>query len=290
MLTKSQIEQARAPAKARLVLWDHDLPGFGCRVFPSGQRSFIVCYRLPGARQKQTATIGVYGRITLSQARKRAGELLAKAKLGEDPQAERKARANAAQELTVDALVREHSAALRAGTAKTRRSNGPPVAAYVADTVLHLGRFANMYGKQAANAVTRSDVIGLLNDYANQPSAHRRMHGAISRMYAWARRVEMTANNPTSDIVTTQARPGERVLSLEELAAVWRAASQLDPLYRDLVQLMILTGQRRNEVAGMSWGEINLASGLWTLPSGRTKARRRHVIPLSATGVAVLQA
>jgi site-specific recombinase XerD len=149
----------------------------------------------------------------------------------------------------VGALVVQYSAALRAGTAKTRGSNGPPVAAYVADTVSHLERFANIYGKQAANAITRSDVIALLNDYANQPSAHRRMHGAIGRMYAWSRRVEMAANDPTADIVTTQARPGERVLSLEELATVWRAASQLNPLYRDLVQLMILTGQRRNEVA-----------------------------------------
>jgi hypothetical protein len=100
MLTISRIEKAKAPPDGRMVLWDNDpsgsgLPGFGCRVFPSGQRSFIVQYRLPGSRQKQTATIGTYGPITLPQARKKAQEILAKVRLGSDPQAERKARAEA---------------------------------------------------------------------------------------------------------------------------------------------------------------------------------------------------
>jgi len=102
------------------VLWDGDLPGFGCRVFSSGQRSFIVQYRLAGSRQKHTATIGTYGLITLPQARKAAQELLAKVRLGGDPQAERKARAAAelaeARVLTVRELVRRYSAALRAAT------------------------------------------------------------------------------------------------------------------------------------------------------------------------------
>jgi len=64
VLTKEQIETAEPPAKGRVVLWERerDLPGFGCRVFPSGQRSFIVQYRLPGSRKKHTETLGTYGR------------------------------------------------------------------------------------------------------------------------------------------------------------------------------------------------------------------------------------
>jgi len=276
------------------VLWDGDLPGFGCRVFSSGQRSFIVQYRLAGSRQKHTATIGTYGLITLPQARKAAQELLAKVRLGGDPQAERKARAAAelaeARVLTVRELVRRYSAALRAGTARTNRSNGhAPVAAYVADTVFHLERFAERYGRQMATDIARSDVVSLLNEHVERPSAHRRMHGAINRMYAWARSSELVTNNPTEDIVTTRPPARERVLSLAELAKVWGAADQLDSLYRDLVHLMICTGQRRNEVAGMTWGEIDLTRGLWTLPGGRTKARRQHVIPLPPLAAAILQ-
>src|SRR5262245_52610857 len=123
MLTRTQIEKAKPPANGRLVLWDGDLPGFGCRVFSSGRHSFIVQYRLPGSRQKHTATLGTYGHITLPQAREAAQKLLAKVKLGGDPQAERKARAavEAARTsvLTVRDLVERYSTALRAGTAKT---------------------------------------------------------------------------------------------------------------------------------------------------------------------------
>jgi integrase len=293
VLTKSQIEKATPPAEGRVVLWDGELSGFGCRISASGKRSFIARYRLPGSRTMQTATLGTYGLITLSQARSRAQELLAKVKLGGDPQAERKARAAAqttqARALTVRELVRQYAAALRAGTAKTRRSNGRPVPAYVADTVLHLERFAATHGRQPAAAITRADVVNLLNDYVDQPSAHRRLHGAIKRMYGWARQQELVTNNPTDDIVTTQAPARERVLSLAELAQIWRAAEQLDPLYRDLVHLMILTGQRRAEIAGMRWGEIDLARALWILPAARTKARRQHAIPLPDLAVTCLQ-
>jgi integrase len=298
MLTISKIEKIKPPAEGRIVLWDNEpvgsgVPGFGCRVFPSGQRSFIVRYRLPGSRQKQTATLGTYGLITLPQARRKAQEILATVKLGSDPQAERKARAaaeqTAAKLLTVQELARQYSAALRAGTARTSRSNGRPVAAYIADTVMHLERFAARHGKQAAAAITRSDVAAVLHEYVDQPSVHRRMHGAINRMYAWARHQDLVANRPTEDIITTREPARERVLSLDELMAIWRAADQLDPLYRDLVHLMIMTGQRRAEVAGMRWGEIDLAAGLWTLPSGRTKAKRQHTVPLTPLAVSALR-
>jgi integrase len=119
---------------------------------------------------------------------------------------------------------------------------------------------------------------------------HRRMHGAISRMYAWARRHELVTSRPADDIDTASPPSRERVLSLEELARIWRAADQLEHVYRDAVQLLILTGQRRAEVAGMTWGEIDLARALWTLQAARTKARRQHVLPLAAQAVATLQA
>ncbi len=114
------------------------------------------------------------------------------------------------------------------------------------------------------------------------------MHGAISRMYAWALRHELVAINPADHIETTSPPSRERVLSLEELARIWRAAEKLEHVYRDTVHLMITTGQRRAEVAGMTWGEIDLARALWTLPAARTKARRQHVLPLPALALGVL--
>jgi integrase len=295
MLTKAKIEKTKTPTTGQIVLWCEKLPGFGCRVFPSGQRSFVVCYRLRGARQKHWVTLGTYGLVTLEQARDKAEEILAKVKLGEDPQAERRARAEAAlseaRVLMVGGLVQRYSGALRAGTASSKRLRGKAATpAYIADTALHLERFAERYRKQPAATISRADVQAALNEYIEQPSVHRRMYGAIHRMFRWARRTELVANDPTADIETTFARPRERVLSLEELALIWRAAGGLEPLYCNVVHLMITTGQRRNEVAGMRWGEIDLARGLWTLPGDRTKARRQHIVTLPSLAIAVLQA
>jgi integrase len=291
VLTKSQIERAKPPAKGRDVLWDNDLPGFGCRVFPSGQRSFIVCYRLPGSLKKQTATLGIYGVLTLSEARKKAQKTLAEIKLGSDPQAVRKARAEAEEQLTIRQLLSRYVDALKAGTASSKRLKGRAASAgYIEDTLHYLEMLADAHGRQAAASLTRGDVVRLLDGYAGRPATQRQLHGAISRFYAWARRAELAAIDPAADIETTTAAPRERVLTLAELGLIWRAASWLDPLYRDLVHLMILTGQRRSEVAGMRWREIDLVQGLWTLPGDRTKARRQHVIPLPATAVAILQA
>ena len=289
MLTKSEIDRTKCTGKV-LVLWDDELPGFGCRLHPTGRRSFVVKYRLPGDRKVIWATLGHYGVLTVSQARAKARDVLKDARTGIDPQADRKARATASAAVTVDGLVKQYSATVRAGMARTSRSRGQPVAAYVDDTIRHLERFAAIYGKEAAGTITRGDVVAALNEYAGQPSAHRRMHGAINRMFAWARRAELVANNPTDDIDTVQVPARERVLSLEELAMVWQAAEGLEPVYRDLVQLMILTGQRKSEVAGMVWGEIDLARALWILPGDRTKARRQHVVPLPAMATAILEA
>jgi integrase len=116
------------------------------------------------------------------------------------------------------------------------------------------------------------------------------MHGAISRMYTWARKHALVTNKPADDIETTSPPSRERVLTLEELARIWRAADQLEGVYRDAVHLLMVTGQRRAEVAGMAWGEIDLVRTLWTLPAARTKARRQHVLPLAPLAVTALQA
>jgi integrase len=294
-LTKSAIDRA-APKQAPYVMWDSSVVGFGCRIFPSGKRSFVITYRLPGGRRTHQMSLGSYGVLTLAKARALASAELAKVKMGEQhPLAARRDRqaAEAAQAgaLTVAKLVEQYTAALRAGTASSKRLRGRQACdGYLEDTALHLKRFADAYGAREADSITRGDVVRLLNDYVRQPSTHRRMHGAIRRMYAWALRNELVSNAPADHIETTSPPSRERVLSLAELARVWRAATTLEPVYRDAVHLLITTGQRRSEVAGMAWGEIDLARARWTLPAARTKARRQHALPLPPLAVALLQA
>lgn len=295
VLTKTTIDHA-VPKPSPYVLWDSELSGFGCRVFPSGKRSFVLRYRLPGERRTFLMALGAYGELTVRQARERARDELAKARIDENhPLAARRAlrvtKAAAPTALAVATLAEQYATALRAGIATTKRLRGRQACdGYLEDTARHLKRFADAYGTREADSVTRADVVRLLDRHIRQPSTHRRMHGAISRMYAWGRRQGLVTAKPADDIDTTSPPSRERVLSLEELAQVWRAAADLEPVYRDAVHLLIVTGQRRAEVAGMAWGEIDLARGLWTLPAARTKARRQHVLPLATLAVATLQA
>ena len=279
-LTKSAIDRA-TPKPAPYVLWDSSVVGFGCRIFPSGKRSFVILYRLPGGRRTHQMALGAYGALTVPQARALASAELAKVRMGDEEhplaarRSKRVAEAVAASALTVAALVEQYTAALRAGIASSKRLHGRrPSARYIKDTAQYLGRFAAASGRQTASQLARGDVVRFLNGYVGKPATHWHAHAAIRRMYAWAQRHDLVTGNPAEHIVTTTAPARERVLSLAELARIWRAAETLEPLYRDAVHLLIATGQRCAEVAGMTWGEIDLARDLWTLPTARTKARR----------------
>jgi integrase len=78
-------------------------------------------------------------------------------------------------------------------------------------------------------------------------------------------------------------------VSDDELKSVWRAADALEPVYAGFVKLLILTGARRSEVAGMTWREVDLAARLWTLPAARAKNNREHTVPLPDLAAEILR-
>jgi integrase len=308
MLTKATIEEAQ-PRAVPYTLWDADLAGFGCRVFPAGRRAFIVQYRLKGSRKSIQQTLGAYGLLTLPEARKTARGTLVQAKGGHNPQAASKARRTAeerhAAALTVAKLAKQYIAALHAGTTTTKGLQGRPLLSpgYVAQGELLLNYFVRSYGNQDAASLVRPDIVKMLNDYTSgspdkqgrrgnpgRPGARHNMLGVIRRMYRWGQRNDLVAVDPTQHIASAKPRARERVLSLDELAHIWHAAEKLTPLGRDGIRLLILTGQRCSEVAGMTWAELDLDKALWTQPSNRNKARRQHVVPLPPTAVAIIQA
>src|SRR3954469_515774 len=107
----------------------------------------------------------------------------------------------------------------------------------------------------------------------NGPIAANRARVALSAFFNWAMREGLSDSNPV--IGTNRAadeRSRDRVLSDEELAAIWGACRNDD--FGRIVRLLILTGQRREEVGGMNWSELDLARGLWTIPGDRTKNGR----------------
>ncbi|XIA67810.1 tyrosine-type recombinase/integrase [Bradyrhizobium sp. TZ2] len=146
--------------------------------------------------------------------------------------------------------------------------------------------------RRPINDVTRRDVLELLDGLveSGRPVAANRVLTAIRKMFNWAIERDIIALSPCAGVKPpTQEQSRDRVLSDDELANVWRAAEQLGGPFGALVELLILTGQRRDEVARMAWGEVDLDAQLWTLPKERSKNGRPHDVVLSAPAVAILK-
>jgi integrase len=123
----------------------------------------------------------------------------------------------------------------------------------------------------------------------NGPATTDRARAVLSAFFTWAMREGLVEANPVA--ATNRPYDGkgrERVLSNAELAQVWRAAGD-DP-YGTIIKLLILTGQRREEIGGLRWSEVDFVAGLIRLPAGRVKNGRPHDVPLSDPAIALLRA
>jgi integrase len=278
-LTKATIERLKLPEDRReLIVFDEGLPGFGLRVRAGGKRTWIAQYRL-GLKQRRV-TLGTVETVDPDEARKRARSALSKVQLGTDPQLEKaEARAQAAVTLgsVVDNyLVRYAAKRLKSGT--------------FTDVERYLRRHWAPLSGLPVRKITRADIATRLARIADDSGgfAANRARATLSALYAWAIAEGVTDANP---VVGTRMPVDEiardRVLSDDELAAIWQCARGGD--YSAIVRLLILTGQRREEVAAMTWHEVDLTNAIWRISDDRTKNGRPHEVPLASQAVAILQ-
>jgi integrase len=138
--------------------------------------------------------------------------------------------------------------------------------------------------------VTRADIADTLHDIAERGIRQANLARAVIRkMFSWAKSVGLCDENPVRDTAPAgRDVRRERVLSMEELGLIYRAALALDDTYGAAVRFLMLTGQRRAEVFEMPYSEINVEERLWRLPGERTKNRRPHDVPLSPTALALI--
>src|SRR5215204_6041088 len=270
-LTRPKVARlAVPPGKTEIIVFDKTLPGFGVRVRLGGKRTWIAQYRL-GSKQRRV-TLGTTDTLDPEEARRRAKSVLGAVHNGDDPQ-ERKAESRARASITLGTVAANYlerfaAERLRSKTlAETRRY------LIVSWKPLH-GLGLNDIGRRAV-AVRLSEITR-----ENGPIAANRARVALSAFFNWAMREGLSDGNPV--IGTNRPadeRSRDRVLSDEELAAIWGACRNDD--FGRIVRLLILTGQRREEVGGMNWSELDLARALWTIPGNRTKTGRTHEVPLS---------
>ena len=278
--TKTSLPTTIAKLKVRkgdAQIFDDKLPGFGLRKFESGKSTFFVKYNV--GDQQRRMSLGTATADGLDDARKEAGKILAKVKLGHDPQAIKKANKKKAA-VALGGLIDRYLAA---------RADDM-VASYFHATSRYLQADWKPLHGFAVDAIKRADVVNTLDDIAKERGkvTADRARAALSGFFAWALDRGSVEASPVLHIKNRANGGGrERVLSETELVAVWRASRDMGD-YGVIVRLLILTGQRRSEIADLTWDEVDLVKDQIDLPGTRTKNNRPHVVPLSTRAGAAL--
>jgi integrase len=224
-------------------------------------------------------TLGSVKVLDASKARQTARDLLAAVRLGRDPAAERTESHSRASVAEFSDII-EHFLARQ--EARLRPKSYRETKRYLQELWKPLHRLHLL-------RISRADVAMRLGTLTleNGPIAADRARAALSAFFGWAIREGLCEGNPvlgTNKAATVRSR--DRVLSDEDIKAIWNALPDSD--YGRIVRLLILTGQRRDEIGGLPWSEINQAKRVLTLSKDRTKNHRPHEVPLSKLALAIL--
>jgi len=265
------------PGRSEILVFDDDLPNFGLRIRTGGKRTWVCQYRV-GQKQRRV-TLGNVANKSAAAARRDAKVMLAKVQLGQDPQIEKfTARENASKTLSsaIDLYLSTH------GEHRLR----PRSLVEVRHSLkVHWGPLGEVPMDQLSRSTisTRLDVIVKKSG----PFAANRARAYLSGLFNWAIQRGYAEDNPVRLTGKPTAETSrDRVLSDVELSLIFRHAGSGE--YGTIVRLLMLTGQRREEVGGMKWSELDLNASVWTITADRTKNGLAHSVPLSTLTKSIL--
>jgi integrase len=294
-LTSKVVETVNSPA----ILWDDDLrvKGFGLRVHAGGAKSFFLNYRINGVERR--ITIGRYPTWSVTAAREEAKALRQRIDRGEDPANEKRERRTAPtmQDL-VNRYIRDHMPTLSEGEHNDQRRMLAEIAGHlgkdrkVAD--VHFGDIEAMHRR-----ITES----------GRPVRANRILGVASKAFTLSVRPlagedkpwrDAAAGNPCKGVARNREEGRERFFSQAELAAISDALAEygesapasnqaLAKASADCIRLIMLTGCRPGEALRATWQEFDAAAGVWSKPSGHTKQRKIHTVPLAPAAIELIE-
>ena len=246
VLTQRGVESAK-PKPGRYGRNDGIVPGLRLIVYPTGAKSFALFARVNGRLINHR--IGDAAVLSLKQARDNAKQQLALIAGGGDPRAVRKAAAEVEEETV------EHVARLFIERhAKPRLRTWQEIEWRLNREVLP------KWGRRPISSITRRDVIALLDGIVDRgvPVTANRTLTVARKMFSWAIERSLLETSPFDPVKPPTAEVSrDRVLSDPELVLLWRAADQVGYPFGSFVKLLVLTGQRREEVSAMRWPELD---------------------------------
>jgi len=273
---------ALRPKAERYEKWEGG--GFGIRVSPRGAKAWIWVYHFEGRPRR--LTLGSYPTIGLADARAKLAEAQKLLANGIDPGnrevQQRKADrvAETIEDLT-EAYLEKWARPRKRSVAEDERILNKDV--------------LPAWGRRKAKEITRRDVIAMLDRIVDRgsPIAANRTLAVVRRMFGWALSRDIVTANPCTGVKAPgKENRRDRVLNLDEIAALWRALGNTElPIsspIRLALKLQFATAQRKGEVIDAEWSEFDLAESVWTIPAKRAKNGMPHRVPLSPFVLAVL--
>jgi integrase len=289
VLTELAIKNLK-PGHERKEVSDGKVGGLYLVIQPSGRKSWALRYRSPGDAGKHVKlTLGSYPGVTLAGARGRASEALGRIAQGVDPAATRLAarEAGKATDHPPGDLIEKVTADFIERHAKPNTRGWGEVERLLEKDVV------SRWNGRRLSEIRKADVHELLDAMCDRgaPVGANRVFSHFRKMCSWAVERGLIERSPCEGLsAPSSEKTRDRVLSDEELRLVWVAAGELGFPFGPIVRLLVLTGQRRAEIAESSWSEIDLKKKLWVIPASRTKNGRAHDVPLSPAAIEILAA
>ena len=297
-LTARAVENIRPPQTGRTEYWDTSvsadasLPGsFGLRVTSNGVMTWVLMYRVenpanPTRKKQRRMTLGGYPAYSLAQARDQAREMLKLAGQGIDPvEARTEEKIAVASKQTVEdavnLFIERHA----------KRHNRPSTAREV-ERVFNIYVLPRWAGR-ALSSITPAEVDELVEDRvaAGHGYMANRLLAHVRKFFNWCIERHWLTASPAAGLKSPakeQAR--DRILSKDEIVTFWKGCDALGWPFGPALKLLLVTGQRRDEVVRIQWSHLDLEEALWTLPKAETKSDRQHEVPLSPLALEIIQA
>ncbi len=298
-LTTLNVGKLPVPKAGQVQYTDKDLPGFALRVTSKGVRSFVLQYRPRKGPNKGKLTRWTIGRLavtpesangsdllTLGQARELARHArIAIRDQGTDPARDGKQPETEGGPETYSQAVEDYITKYQIGKKRNRT---------VGEVRRLLLKEGTRWHDSPLSEITRRDIHDLLDRLMaeDKPYMANRAFAALRTFFKWCTGRDKIEHSPCEGVERPfdGEKPRNRHYDDDEIKAIWEAADKIGGGQGAFIKTLMITGKRRGEVAGLTWDELDLTEGIWTLPASRSKNKDEHEMPLPALAVRILKA
>jgi integrase len=282
-LTDLTAERIKPPKRDRVEYFDAAYGSLALRVTSGGHKSWSLFYRTGGRLRR--FTLGKFPALKPASARREASRILDQVAAGVDPVAERRARryVRPPEHETFAAAVQDYLA---------RYAKKNTAASTYAETKRVLeGDDFKAWQKQPLASISRRDVNEVIDAITLRAEVQaNRTLAKLRALFNWAVEKDRITASPVEGLKPpTKEQARDRVLSDDEIRWFWTACEASGWPFGPLAQLLLLTAQRRDEVASLEWAEIDFKELLWSIPAAKAKNNLAHLVPLSEAAPAILE-